>query len=165
MAIKVEKGQKYELGKDNKIVHIYSDCFNLHILDEICFSISYDTSKPTQIIIDLSYGTYKTEFEIDIADSVACIPIGIPDVVDLQMCFDNWHIERDYFSFNISFQVCVFFCYTLYSVGPIIVPTSILGKLKEEQLSAEDTEKVKQFFKLQQYALQQGKKTSCSCNK
>jgi hypothetical protein len=164
MAIQVEKEQKYELGKDNSVVPIYSDCFNPPLLDQICFSISYDTSYPTQIIVDLSYGTDTTEFKVDIAD-FACIPIGIPDVADLQICFDNWQVESDYFSFNISFQVCLILCVTVYSIGPIIVPTSMLGELKKGQLSAENTEKVKQFFKLQQYALQQGKKTSCSCNK
>lgn len=152
MAIHVEKGKTYTLGQDDAAVPIAGACFTPWPLDQICFSLNWDPSYPTQVQVCVSYGSDQTCFSVDFSD-LACIPIGLDDL-GLEICFDNWNVQSNQVCFNITFKICALLCVTVYSYGPVCIPTATLADYKANKLSAADVTRLKKILEIQRRALQ-----------
>ncbi|HYC93390.1 MAG TPA: hypothetical protein VEO54_29555 [Thermoanaerobaculia bacterium] len=161
-AIHVEKGQTYTLGQGDSTASIANFCFTPPLLDQICVSFSYNPDQPTQVQVCVSYGPDQDCFSVDFSD-LACIPIGLDDL-GLEICFDNWSVQSTQVCFNVTFKICAFACITVYSAGPICIPTSSLADYKANKLSADDAARLRKILEIQRRVLSShGGKQGCSC--
>ena len=162
MTIKVQKGQTYTLGETNPSFLVFSECFTPPLLNQVCFSLSWDPQFPTQVQLCVSYDSSQECFGVDFSD-FACIPIGLDDL-GLEVCFDNWNVQASQVCFNITFKICALFCVTVYSAGPICIPTGALSDDRAKKLSAGDAAKLRKILEIQRRAaLKSSSHAGCGC--
>lgn len=90
----------------------------------------YDTDFPVQVTLVATISGSEYRYVVDLGSWV-CIPIGIPDLLDIQICFQKWEVKDDYFAFDISLQACAIFCFEIWSYR-VTVPLSLLKKDKAQ---------------------------------